>query len=221
MNEYQTRQLEKAKATHAELTKIIEHLDGWTLEPIRVLDDGYPYRCHFIKKDDGTRELMARCDEYDIRGRFEFSACGWPTYTDSNGNEKRTHPGDCWNPKQDTPKTTAAMGREPRLIANQIKGKILDWYDQVHAQLEAYAESQGSYHSSRADALNRLAKACRDGDRKYNGRERTSFYIQGLPGSTVSVDFSSVGHVSITLDTDEMIEVIKLLRELRAEEVTE
>ncbi len=211
MNEYQRKQRELADQFGRELAGIAHYMGaGWQVEPITGDTEWAPV-WRTLQLNGGSRKIWAQKTH---NSRYEFKASKWPSYTDTDGSEKQKFPSDTYNPRETTPTTTAAIGREPAAIARQIVTKILPEYERIYARLEEAAAETQKYHDKTADALKRLAEATGD-TRTSLGTHRTGFYLQDLPGDTLCVTFNSVGDVRFGLDTDEAIEVIGLIRELR------
>lgn len=210
LNEYQKRCNAKAVEFHDLLQPIVDEMpEGWSLKPIHIDDEGHAWRCLYIVNAATGLEVMARYDEYDIRGKFEFQASEWPKYTDENGQTCTKHPGDVYNPRETAPKSRAAAGREPKAIAGQIASKILPEYERIFERCRQEADESQAYHDKTKQALDWLAAATGD-ERHSSGRNRSGFYLQGLPGSQ-RVEFNSVGDVEIRLPTEDMLAVIGLL----------
>jgi hypothetical protein len=210
LNEYQKRANAEAVEFHKLLAPIVDQLpDPWSLQPIRLDADGHAYRCHYIQNDDTGQEIMARYNEYDIRGKFEFKAIKWPEYTDEAGRKCSKGPENCYQPGESAPRTRAAAGREPKAIAKQIESKIIPEYQRIYERCEGLAAESQKYHDATKAALDLLTAATGD-DRHSTGRRSSGWYLQDYPGSQ-RIEFHSVGDVSIRLDTQEMLEVIDLL----------
>ena len=203
MNDYQQRQKEKAAAFEALLAPIAAAM-GWHVVPVRDDNECAPT---WRTLANGTREIWAQIDH---KNRLNFQAIGWPSYTDEAGNKQRCFPtrSDEW-----TPKTTAAANRDPKAIAKQIESKLIPDYETMYESLAEQAASHQKYANRTADALKRLAEAT--GNEHEPGKQWRGFYVRDLPGETVRIDWNSVGDCRISLDTDEMIAVIGLLRTLR------
>jgi len=217
MNEYQQRQREKADEFGRELRAIAiklptNDISCWQLAPFKDGDDWAPvWRC--LRRTDGKRELWAQKSHTNGKARFEFMACGWPSYTDETGSKQHKRPSDCYQPRETTPKTTAAVDREPKAIAKQIVTRLLPDYDRIYTRLEHLAKETQKYHDKTADARQRLAKAA--GDEYKPDASWRGVYIKDLPGNTVRIDFNSIGDCRLSLHANEMVEVIGLLRQLR------
>ena len=224
MNQYQKDQEHKYSVTAERLQMIVDELNKldqgdvgqWTMEP-RDSEMDFTSRFICIEADtpDGRIELICEHDAYGSKNRWEFRASGWPTYTDENGKVCTSDSSHLWNPKEFRPMTTAADTREPKAIAKQIARKILPDYQRIYARCLARNEEFQTHSDERADGLRRLGEAAQDQNR-YQGRHGASFYVKNLPGDTVSVESRSHGDVKINLHTDEMVQVIALLREIRA-----
>lgn len=214
LNEYQKRANAEAVQFHELLAPIVDQMaDPWSLQPIQLNDDGHAFRCHYIQNDDTGLEIMARYNEYDIRGKFEFRAVKWPTYTDESGHKGTSSPDNCYQPREQAPSTKATAGREPKAIAKQIESKIIPEYERIYERCQGLAGESQAYHDKTKQALEKLTTATGD-ERHSIGRTRSGWYLQGLPGSQ-RVEFHSEGDVEIRLPTDEMVEVIDLLYRLR------
>jgi len=210
LNEYQKRCNAEAVEFHDLLQPIVDQMpDPWSLQPIQLSDEGHAYRWHSILNDDTGLEIMARYNEYDIRGKFEFRAVKWPEYTDENGHKGTSSPDNCYQPRETVPTTKATAGREPKAIAKQIESKIIPEYLRIYERCQGLATDSQKYHDTKKDALEKLTEATGD-DRHSIGRTRSGFYLQGLPGSQ-RIEFHSEGDVEIRLTTDEMLAVIDLL----------
>lgn len=214
LNEYQRKANAQAVEFHDLLQPIVDQMpEGWSLKPLHIGDDGHAWRCCFIVNVATGLEIMARYNEYDIRGKFEFSAVQWPKYTNESGQDCTTGPADCYQPREQAPKTKAAAGRAPKAIAAQIVSKILPDYERIYTRCEGLAADSQVYHDTTKDALDKLTAATGD-DRHSIGRTRSGWYLQDLPGSQ-RIEFHSTGDVEIRLPTEEMLKVIDLLYRLR------
>lgn len=230
MNEYQLKSLKKYEESARRLRPIVDELNAIEMEEVTEwemvpMDEGLDYvpRYIYIRAlcEKGPLKILCARDEYQAADRWEFSPCEWPKYKDSDGSTKTISPHDLWNPKEVAPKTTAQQDREPKAIARQIANKIIPEYLRIYARATERAQDAQGYSDSTRDALSRLAAACRDRDSDTHGRPRRSFFVRELEGSTVSVEFRSLGSCKIELSTDEMIEVVGLLRKLRNPEAVE
>lgn len=210
LNEYQKKANAEAVQFHELLAPIVDQMpDPWSLQPIQLNDEGHAFRCHYIQNDDTGLEIMARYNEYDIRGKFEFRAIKWPEYTDENGHKGTSSPDNCYQPRETVPTTKAAGGREPKAIAKQIESKIIPEYLRIYERCQGLAAESQAYHDKTKDALEKLTAATGD-DRHSTGRRSCGWYLQGLPGSQ-RVEFHSEGDVEIRLPTEDMLAVIDLL----------
>ena len=224
MNEYQKNEEYKYSVTAERLQVIVDELNKldqgdvgkWELMPRGEDFDFAPrFICIEAETPEGRIELICERDGYGNKNRWEFRASGWPTYTDENGKVCTSDSGNLWNPKESRPMTTAAETREPAAIAKQIVRKILPDYQRIYHRCLARNEEFQAHSDERADGLRRLAEAAQDQDR-FATRGGVNFYLKNLPGDTVSVESRSHGDVQIRLHTDEMVQVIALLREIRA-----
>lgn len=214
LNEYQKKANAAAVEFHDLLQPIVDQMpEGWSLKPLQLSDDGHAYRCCFIANAATGLEIMARYNEYDIRGKFEFTAIKWPEYTDEAGRKGTSDPSNCYQPREQRPSTKATAGREPKAIAKQIESKIIPEYERIYERCQGLAGESQAYHDKTKIALDRLTEATGD-DRHSIGRTRSGWYLRGLPGSQ-RVEFHSEGDVEIRLPTEEMLQVIDLLYRLR------
>lgn len=210
LNEYQRKANAQAVEFHDLLQPIVDQMpEGWSLKPLHIGDDGHAWRCCFIVNVATGLEIMARYNEYDIRGKFEFSAVQWPKYTNESGQDCTTGPADCYQPREQAPKTKAAAGRDPKAIAAQIVSKLLPDYERIYTRCEGLRDESQVYHDETKAALDKLTEATGD-DRHSIGRTRSGWYLQGLPGSQ-RIEFHSTGDVEIRLATEDMLAVIDLL----------
>ena len=99
-------------------------------------------------------------------------------------------------------------------IASQIANKILGDYIDIFKRCLESAQSHQEHADKTADARTRFADACQD-EREFRGHPQRRFYVKNIPGETLGVEFRSVGDVQINLSTDEVIDVIAMLREQR------
>ena len=217
MNEYQQKRQDQNIANGTLIEALLPHLPaGWTIAPQFDCDDMLLDRWTLSNRA-GDRKLVAMANHYGHAGRFEFRACHWPTYTDEGGNKKTVFPSDVpatatqenHSPRGSTPTTTAAIDREPKAVAKQIERKIFAAYDDLFTRCEERAASSQTYHDTTAAALEALGKAT--GDPLRPNSNYRYFYIKGLPGDPVRLEFQSVGDVRIGLTTEEAIDVIALL----------
>ncbi len=214
MNDYQRQKKVEADHFADELDKILAHMDGWTLVPVRDDNECAP-TWRTLRNHEGDREIWAQKIQRGSAERFEFQATLWPKYTDEAGHEKSKSPRDCYQPNESTPTTTAAREREPRAIAKQIFAKIIPDYDRIFERLESAAKLTQEYHDETADALKRLAAAT--GNEYEPDKPFRSYYVRDLIGDDpMRVEFNSVGDCRISLHTDEMIEVLNFIRRRRS-----
>lgn len=203
MNEYQKKQLAECREFESTLAPIIAELGAdWSLEPLKEEYDFLP-RWRTITGANG-RQLWAQLD----RDRIEFRACNWPAYTDKDGRTKETKVGDLYGPRESTPVTTASAARPAKAIAKQINSRLMPEYDRLWERLETIAASSQRYADKQKTALAALAKA--------TGDDRPPFYVKDMPGDTMVVEFNSPGDVKLRLDWTEAVQVINLIRKLRA-----
>lgn len=210
LNEYQKKQNAEAVEFHDLLQPIVDQMpEGWSLKPVHIDDEGHAWRCLYIANAATGLEIMARHNEYDIRGKFEFRAVAWPEYTDEAGHKGTSSPDNCYQPRETVPTTKAAAGREPKAIAKQIESKIIPEYERIFERCQGLAAESQAYHDKTKQALDKLTAATGD-DRHSIGRTRSGWYLQGLPGSQ-RVEFHSEGDVEIRIPTEDMLAVIDLL----------
>ena len=210
MNEWQERAKQRAEEFAEILEAIMAELPGnWKLKP--ESDTAFA-RWRQIDNQDKHRSIL--CGSYQAAGkeRIEFKACGWPGYIDEQGHNHAKTPSNLWNPKEATPVCTAAIDREPRLIAKQI-ARLFPEYDRIYERCEAIAKEAQEYHNRAGNILKRLAEAT--GNEHKPSRRGNSFYLQELPGDIVSVEYRSPGDVKVGLDGEEMLKVIKLIYSIR------
>jgi hypothetical protein len=227
MTEYQLRDLKKYEESAKRLRLIVDQINKLDLgdvtefEMMPRLDDEFDRqhtpRMIFIEAliMEGKLEIMCERDGYGNTDRWEFTAIGWPKYTDENGQSCTIDPSNLWNPKVNRPQTTAAQDREPRLIASQISNKILGEYIDIFKRCLDSAQSHQAHCDKTKDARSRLADACQD-EREFRGRPQSDFYVKNITGDPIHVKFQSEGDVKVNLTTDEAIDVIALLRKRRA-----
>jgi hypothetical protein len=220
-NEYQVRDLAKYEESAKRLRAIVDELNQLDLGDVTEFemlppDENYDHipRSIYIKAliMEGELQIMCDRDGYGNTDRWEFTAIGWPKYTNENGDSKTIDPSDLWNPKANRPTTTAAQDRPAKAIAKQIAGKIIGDYIEVFKRCLEKAQSWQEASDTTADAISRLAAACQD-EREFRGRPQRTFYIRNVADQySKRVEFRSVGDVQITLTADEAIAVIELLR---------
>jgi hypothetical protein len=224
LNEYQ----QKAELQYEEkmqlLSGIVDELNkldmgdigDWTIQP-RSDDCDWTPRFFMIKAKhaNGEYELMAECDGYGHTGRWVFSAIGWPSYVDMNGREVSITPCDLWDPKENRPETTAAKTREPKAIARQINSKIMGEYMRIYQTCWRVADDRQHHENKSRDARAALAEACQD-SLEFRGNPQRTFYVRHMEGNPVRLEWRSIGDVQLSVTTDEAIQVVALLRKLRA-----
>jgi len=224
MNEYQIRDLKKYEEDAKRLRLIVDQINELDLGDVTEFemqpprdDCDYTPRMIYITAliSEGQLEIMCERSGYGNTDRWEFTAIGWPKYTDENGQSCSIDPSGLWNPKANRPQTTAAQDREPRLIASQISSKILGEYIDIFKRCLERAQSHQIHADKTADARRRLADACQD-EREFRGRLQHDFYVKNITGDPIHVKFQSEGDVKVNLTTDEAIDVIALLRKRRA-----
>lgn len=220
LNEYQKRNEAAYDITVEKLQAIVDELKkysgpNWALiPPDRTLD----HTPRFVCISNGTLGILAERGGYSNKDRWRFFASEWPKTTNETGRKESVTPSNLYDPKERRPETTAAENRDPKAIAKQIANKIISDYQRIYARCEERAAGIQKHYDSRAAAMSRLAKACGDDNRYQTGRSGHTYYVRNLPGDTVGVEFNSEGDVKIRLNTDEMIEVLALLRQLRQSE---
>ena len=172
LNEYQKKANAEAVEFHELLQPIVDQMpDPWSLDPVRLNDEGHARRCCFIVNTATGQQIMARYNEYDIRGKFEFKAVEWPKYTDENGRECTSSPDNCYQPREQAPSTKATAGRDPKAIASQIGSKIIPDYERIYERCQGLAAESQVYHDTTKQALDQLTEATGD-DRHSIGRCR-------------------------------------------------
>jgi hypothetical protein len=235
LNEYQQRDELAASVLAEQLTEIASHMDGWHLIPRDRSKEEHIPMFRYLSNEDGSRQIFCESNRYNCVGKFRFSAMVWPSYTENEGEHLRTctvTPSQLWRstagtttisrgllparPTQSSPETMATHGREFAAIAKQIERKIIPEYERLYILCQEQAASYQVHSNEVQDCKRRLAKSTRQDIAHYGGRGST-FYIRELPGDPVGIEYRSPGDCRVNLSTDEMIEVVALLRELRAE----
>ncbi len=214
MNEYQQQQETRDQQFEAELAAIAGQLGDWSVKPWdsegRGALSGRGSTWRMLIERDTQRELWCHRYMASSRARIEFKPTNWPTYTDESNKEFTVWPTDLY-PKEVTPVCSAAVGRDPKAVANQI-GKLLPEYDRIHKLCIQQAEESGSYYAKSREAIEQLCKAT--GNPYKKGETYHSYFLRGL-SDTQSVQFNSVGDVEIRLPAEEMLQVIDLIYKLR------
>lgn len=224
-NEYQVRDLAKYEDSAKRLRLIVDELNQLDLGDVTEFemlppDEHYDHvpRSIYIKAliMDGELQICCERDGYGNPERWEFTAIGWPKYTNENGDSKTIDPSDLWNPKANRPETTAAQDRPAKAIAKQIASKIIGDYIEIYKRCLDKVQSWQEASDKTADAIRRVAEACED-EREFRGRPQRTFYIRNIADScSKRVEFRSTGDVQIDLTADEAVEVIALLRKINS-----
>jgi len=226
LSKYQIRDLEKYDESAKRLRLIVDELNKLDLGDVTEfemipMDTAYDHvpRYIYIKAliMEGELQIMCERDGYGNADRWDFTAIGWPKYTNENGDSKTIDPSDCWNPKEVRPESTAAQDRPAKAIAKQIASKIIGEYIRIYQVCNDKAQMWQERSDTTKDNLSRLAEACQD-DNMFRGTPQKILYIRGV-GDEYSkrVEFRSDNDVRITLTTDEAIAVIAMLRERNRE----
>ncbi len=212
MNDYQLDRKAKADIFIGEVRAIASALPGtWSLNFHPDDDGNYPGERLQSVTDTTGRSLWFH-EDWRNGKRIEISGCGFPTYTNENGQETKLSPRDCWNPKAVNPETTAARGRPAAAIAKQIVSKIFPGYDEIMVRLNDLKKDRENYARKTENGLRKLATACGN---VYKPGSRY-FYVEDMPGETLRIEARSGSSCQIDLTIDETIAVIKLIRKRRA-----
>ncbi len=220
MNEYQLRDLKKYEESMRRLRLIVDELNNLDLGDvtefeIQPIPEDFDHTPRYIAISalisQGPIEIMCERDGYGNSGRWEFRAAGWPTYTDENGARCIVDPSGLWNPKANRPTTTAAQDREPKAIAKQIAGKLIQDYVDIYNRCVNSAEAAEEYGTKKADALRRLTEAC---GQTYNqkAKHKGTIYTKGNGLESFRVEFRSEGDVVLHLTTDQAITALEAIR---------
>jgi hypothetical protein len=210
MNEYQLKRKAEAEQLTAELEAICNELAGnWAVD--YIVDNDWDYRIPMYIKDDTGRTLHVTA-LWNHKDRIEVQGAGWPKHVDTNGRTVMVTPRECWNPKECPPVTTFARSRPVKAIAKQIETKILPEYDRLMARLGEMAKSRQGYADESMNAGKCIAIAC--GDKYQPGHD--THYVRNMGGDTVRIEYRSPGSCVVDLPAAEMVEVIALIRKLRA-----
>lgn len=149
-----------------------------------------------------AKQLWNNCE------RVEFSASEWPSYEDTDGKDRRMSPYDVgW--KSQT--TTAAIDREPRLIARQVKSKLLEWYVDAYGKLATRAKERAGNTADWETCRAKLADAT--GDHSNNGYGSERYYNDKATG--IHCKMRSPSSVVFDVGVDEAVKIINLLRTMR------
>ena len=211
MNKYQIRRKAEALQLSVELEAICQALSGnWHVDYNQ--DTDWDYAIPWSLMDDTGRTLHVTAI-WNHPARIEVQGAGWPEHVNSDGQTVRVSPSECWNPKESVPVSTFARSRPVAAIAKQIENKVLPEYDRLMTRLTEMAESRQGYADKCMNSGRNIADAC--GDKYKPGRN--THYVQGLSGDIVRIEYRSPGSCVIDLPAAEMVEVIGLLRKLRAD----
>jgi len=210
MNDYQEREAARGRKFARELAAIAVELGpDWSVRPWS--GDGSAPRWRELS--DRTCWRVIWCHQYSAgcQERIEFKASNWAHYTDESGRDYQVYPHDLY-PKEVTPTCTAAVGRDAKAVANQIK-RLMPEYDRIWSLCAKRAEESGDYYAKTRAAIKALCEAT--GNEYKDDSTYHSYFLRELPGETVSVKFNSIGAVEISLDNEEMLAVIRLLYSIR------
>lgn len=213
MNEnYLQKEWMKADATRQVLGRIIAELnksagfEAWKLEPAKR--DDYPPHWHAIHGQHF--DLIA---EINQQGRLEVALGRWPTYPQPHGGTAMVTPRDLHPRPETDARTTADIKREPRLIARQIIGKVIEPGTEIMARLREIAASRAAWTERVTRQQDALAAAV--GSEIRNRSEQVTIYANNIPGETVRIQYRGPTSVSFEVDADEAIVLLDVLRELR------
>jgi hypothetical protein len=218
MNKYQIRRKAEAKQLSVELEAICVALSGnWHVDYNH--DTDWDYAIPWSLQDDTGRTLHVTAI-WNHPDRIEVQGCGWPEYIDSDGKKVRTSPRDFgqtydngkFTPRESVPVSTFARSRPVSAIAKQIESKVLPEYDRLMARLAEKANSSQVYANKAQKAARDIAIACGE---EYKPGHNTH-YVRNMSGDTLRVEYRSPGSCIIDLPASEMVEVIGLVRKLRA-----
>jgi len=162
MNEYQQRNEERYSADAERVVMLVAELNKldsaeWTVHPRDNDMDHTPTR-HTIGCSEG---LMILCNHngYGLEDRWRFSACGWPSYVDSDNNRKSVDTSNLYNPKESQPVTTAADSRTYEAIAKQIMSKLIRPYRAIYARCAELCIESDAYTVKEEAALKAVTEA--------------------------------------------------------------
>ncbi len=205
MNDYQERETARAEVFARELAAIASELGSdWEVKPWS--GDGSAPRWRELS--DRTCWRVIWCHQYSAgcSERIEFKASNWAHYVDESGRSYQVYPHDLY-PKEVTPTCTAAVGRDAKAVANQIK-RLMPEYDRIWSLCAARAEESGAYYAKTRAAIKALCEAT--GNEYKDDSTYHSYFLRGME-DTQSVKFNSIGAVEISLPAEEMLEVIDML----------
>lgn len=213
MNDYQQRNEDRYSADAervVELVNAINKLDSEEWRPHgRDNDlDHCPTR-HTIGCSSG---LMIVCNHngYGLEDRWRFSACGWPSYVDSDNRRVSIDTSRLYNPKESQPVTTAADSRTYEAIAKQIMSKLIRPYRAIYVRCAELCVENDAYTVKEEASLKAVTEAFgqeyehgADRNRNLRARHGDNDFIRG--------EFRSSGDVILHLTAKQAIAAMAVI----------
>jgi hypothetical protein len=213
MNDYQQRNEDRYSADAERvviLTAELNKLDSeeWTVHPRDNDSDHCPTR-HTIGCSSG---LMILCNHngYGLECRWRFSACGWPSYVDSDNRRQSVDTSNLYNPKESQPTTTAADTRTYEAIAKQILGKLITPYRAIYVRCAELCGENDAYHVKQEAALKAVTEAA--GEVYEFGKQRNRQIRCRLEEQVLYCEFNSADAVRLEMNARQAALVLKMLR---------
>ncbi len=213
MNEHQQRNEDRYSADAERvviLTAELNKLDSeeWTVHPRDNDLDHCPTR-HTIGCSSG---LMILCNHngYGLDDRWRFSACGWPSYVDSDNNRKSVDTSNLYNPKESQPVTTAADTRTYEAIAKQIMSKVVRPYRAIYARCAEQCGENDAYHVKQETALKLVTEAA--GEVYEFGKQRNRQIRCRIGEQVLYCEFNSATAVRVEMTAAQAVLALNVLR---------
>ena len=215
MNEYQQRNENRYSDDAERVVQLVEELnkldaETWSVIP-RNPDLDHAPNGHKIGASSG---LIIWCNHngYGLDNRWRFSACGWPSYVDTENRRVSVDTRNLYNPKEAHPETTAADTRPYPNIAKQIIGKLITPYRAIYARCAQSAAGNDAYVIKENKALKAVIEAT--GGVYVDGEKRQRYLTAFVDGENVRGEFHSSGRVVLTLTAEQAVNALAVLTRL-------
>lgn len=215
MNDYQQRNEDQYSADAERVAMLVDEINKFTA-PVEVWSaigrdndlDHCPTR-HTIGCSSG---LMIVCNHngYGLDDRWRFSACGWPSYVDSNNRRVSVDTSRLYSPKETQPSTTAADTRTYDAIAKQIISKLIKPYRAIYARCAEVCVENDDYTKKEEAALKAVTEAC--GEAYEHGADRNRNLRAKVDGENIRGEFRSSGDVVLHMTAEQAIRALEAIR---------
>ena len=212
MNEYQERREQIYSADAERVVMLVDELNKLDTEVWSVIGrdndlDHCPTR-HTFGCSSG---LMILCNHngYGLEDRWRFSACGWPSYVDSDNSRVSVDTTRLYNPKESQPVTTAADSRTYEAIAKQIMSKLIRPYRAIYARCAELCVENDDYHSKQEASLKAVTEAA--GEVYEFGKARNRNIRVRAGADNIRAEFRSSNDVIVHLTAEQAIAALAVL----------